>query len=62
MKKQELAYFAEIQPDGVLVTDGSGHEIAFISKQETFEQHPDCPEEAWESLLERVDALYCTNA
>lgn len=58
MKKQEQAYFAEIQTDGVRVSDESGREIAFISRQETFEQNPDCPEEAWESLLGRVEVLY----
>lgn len=59
MKKQEQAYFAEIQTEGVRVSDGSGREIAFISKQETFEQNPDCPDEAWKSLLGRVDAVSC---
>ena len=57
--QQERQYFAEILPEGVLVFDDYGRDVAFISKEETFEQNPYCPEEAWESLLQRVEALYC---
>lgn len=56
---QERQYFAEILPNGVLVFDDYGRKLAFISKQETYEENPFCPEEAWESLLRRVERLYC---
>ena len=56
--QQQRKYLAEIQPDGVLVFDDFGRDIEFISKQETFDQFPWDPEWAWESLLQRVEALY----
>lgn len=57
--QQERQYFAEILPDGVLVFDDGGDEIAYIDKSEVFDENPWCPEEAWESLLQRIEQLYC---
>lgn len=57
--KQERQYFAKILIDEVCVMDNGGREVAHISRKETFDDNPFCPEEAWESLLQRIRALYC---
>ncbi len=57
-QKHQRKYLAEIESDGVRVFDDFGRDIAWISKQETFDQYPWDPEWAWESLLQRIEALY----
>lgn len=56
--QQQRKYLAEIQQDGVLVFDDVGTTVEYISKEETIEQFPWDPEWAWQSLLQRVEALY----